>query len=71
MVKIISACVAKAAAEWLCLFARPIEDNKGVAVFLQVCRHAAAHYAQTDETNFHLRLLSEFKSLVQQPFQSR
>src|SRR6476646_6277079 len=35
------------------LFTSPVEDDKGVTVFLQVCRHSAAHNTQTDKTDFH------------------
>jgi hypothetical protein len=38
------------------LFTCPIVNSEGVAAFLQVCRHAATHYTQTDETDVHLSL---------------
>src|SRR6266403_424659 len=35
------------------LFSCSIVNHQGVAGFLQVNRHAATHYAQTNEANFH------------------
>src|SRR5579862_8739353 len=42
--------------ERLSLLTSPIVNDHGMAAFLQVRRHAASHYTQTDETNFHLCL---------------
>src|SRR6266705_1235673 len=40
------------------LLTSPVEHNKRMAVLLEVCRHPAAHDAQTDKTDFHRRLRS-------------
>jgi hypothetical protein len=31
--------------------------HQWIAMLLQVCRHAAAHYAESYKTNFHVRFL--------------